>query len=118
MKQVVDLGLHEKTAILAGIGPVKSLAGLEFMRNEVPGMDVPESLLARSAACPKRISRRPGLDLACEIGEELRQIEGVRGLHIMAIGATTMIPELVQTTGALPPPHPLARESCDRVWAT
>ena len=104
MKQVVDLGLHEKTAILAGIGPVKSLAGLEFMSNEVAGMDVPESLLARFRGLSKEDQQKAGLDLACQIGEELRQIEGVRGLHIMAIGATTMIPELVQRLGLYPRP--------------
>jgi len=104
MKQVVDLGLHEKTAILAGIGPVKSLAGLEFMSNEVAGMDVPESLLARFRGLSKEDQQKAGLDLACEIGEKLRQIEGVRGLHIMAIGATTMIPEVVQRLGLYPRP--------------
>lgn len=104
MRQVVDMGLHEKVAILAGIGPVKSLAGLEFMRNEVAGMDVPDSLLARFRGLSKEDQRKAGLDLACEIGEELRQIEGVRGLHIMAIGATTMIPELVQRLGLHPRP--------------
>ena len=104
MHRVVDLGLHEKTAILAGVGPVKSLAGLEFMRNQVAGMDVPEPLLARFRGLSKEDQQQAGLDLACEIAEELRQIEGVRGLHVMAIGATTMIPELVRRLGLYPRP--------------
>jgi methylenetetrahydrofolate reductase (NADPH) len=104
MKRVVDLGLHEKTAILAGLGPVKSAAGLQFMRDQVAGMDVPDSLLERFRGLSKEDQQEAGLDLACEIGEELRQIEGVKGLHVMAIGATTMIPELVERLGLLPRP--------------
>ena len=104
MRQVVDMGLHEKVAILAGVGPVKSLAGLEFMQNQVAGMDVPESLMDRMRRLSKEDQAKAGLDIACEIGEELRQIEGVRGLHIMAIGAPTMIPGLVERLGLLPRP--------------
>lgn len=104
MHQVVDLGLHEKTAILAGVGPVKSLAGLEFMRDRVAGIDVPEPLLDRFRRLSKDDQQKAGLDLACEIGEELRQMEGVRGLHIMAIGSTTVIPELVRRLGLHPRP--------------
>lgn len=105
MGRVVDMGLHEKTAILAGVGPVKSLAGLEFMRDEVAGMDVPESLVLSLRGLSKEDQQKAGLDLACEIGEALRQIEGVKGLHIMAIGATTMIPEVVQRLGLYPRPQ-------------
>ena len=104
MKRVVDLGLHEKVAILAGIGPVKSLAGLQFMRDEVAGKDVPEEHLDRLQGLSQEDQQKAGLDLACEIGEAVRQIEGVRGLHIMAIGATTMIPELVERLGLYPRP--------------
>ncbi len=104
MQRVVDLGLHEKVAILAGVGPMKSLAGLEFMRDKVAGMDVPEALLDRLRGLSDDDQRRAGLDLACEIGEELRRIEGVRGLHVMAIGAPAMIPELVRRLGLYPRP--------------
>ena len=104
MRQVVDLGLHERVAIMAGIGPVKSLAGLEFMRNEVAGMDVPEALLARMQGLSKDDQTKVGVDIACEIGAAVRQIEGVSGLHLMAIGASTLIPEVVERLGLFPRP--------------
>ena len=105
MKQVVDLGLHEKTAILAGVGPAKSLAGLEFMRNDVAGMDIPDHLLKRMRGLSKEDQTRAGVDIACEIAEEIRQIEGVRGLHLMAIGAPTLIPLVVERLGLHPRPQ-------------
>lgn len=104
MRRVVDLGLHEKVAILAGIGPVKSLKGLEFMANQVAGMDVPAPLLERFRGLSQEDQARAGLDLACELGEAIRRIEGVRGLHIMAIGAPRIIPEVVERLGLFPRP--------------
>ena len=47
MKRVVDMGLHEKTAIMAGIGPVRSLKAAQFMATKVPGMEVPDSVIQR-----------------------------------------------------------------------
>jgi 5,10-methylenetetrahydrofolate reductase len=104
MRQVVDLGLHERVAILAGIGPVKSVAGLEFMRNQVAGMDVPEHLLHRMKGLSQEDQAKVGVDIACEIGEEVRQIEGVKGLHLMAVGAPILIPEVVERLGLYPRP--------------
>lgn len=105
MKRVVDLGLHEKAAILAGIGPVKSRAGLEYMRNEVAGIDVPDHLLKRMQGLSKDDQTKAGVEIACEIGEKTRQIEGVKGLHVMAIGASTLIPEVVERLGLHPRPN-------------
>lgn len=104
MREVVDLGLHERVAILAGIGPVKSLAGLEFMRNDVAGMDVPEDLLKRMRGLSKEDQAEIGVDIACEIGDAVREIEGVQGLHLMAIGASTLIPKVVERLGLFPRP--------------
>jgi len=112
MQRVVDMGLHEKVDILAGIGPVKSLKGLEFMANKVAGMDVPEVLLERFRGLSKEDQAKAGLDLACELGEELRRIEGVRGLHIMAIRDPGSIPEVVKRLGLYPrPPAQLSATS-------
>lgn len=112
MHRVVDLGLHEKVAILAGIGPVKTLAGLEFMAERVAGMDVPDSIVARLRGLSKEDQARAGLDLACEIGQAVREIEGVRGIHVMAIRATELIPELVERLGLLPRPvFPMLNET-------
>jgi 5,10-methylenetetrahydrofolate reductase len=105
MQRVVDLGLHEQVAILAGVGPVKSLAGLQFMRDQVAGMDVPESLLQRMEGLSKEDQTKVGIDIACEIGDAVRGIEGVRGLHLMAIGASGLIPEVVGRLGLYPRPE-------------
>lgn len=105
MARIVDLGLHEKVAILAGVGPVRSLKAIEHMRAQVAGMDVPEWIDARFAkAATKEDQEKAGLDLCCELAAQLREIEGVRGLHIMAVGWPAAIPQIVTTLGLWPRP--------------
>lgn len=105
MARIVDLGLHEKVAILAGIGPVRSPKALEYMRNDVAGMDVPEWIDARFAqVTTKEDYDKVGLDLACELAQQIRQIEGVRGVHIMAGNWTAVVPQIVTALGLFPRP--------------
>jgi len=105
MARIVDLGLHEKVAVMAGLGPVRSLKAIEYMRNDVAGMDIPEWIDARFAKfTAKEDLEKVGLELACELAEQIRQIEGVRGLHIMAGNWTTVVPQIVTALGLHPRP--------------
>lgn len=109
MKRVVDMGLHEKTAILAGIGPVRSARAAEYMRDEIAGMDVPDEIVKRLRGLDKERAAEEGLEICVEIGEEVRQIEGVRGVHIMAVSWSSILPEIVNRLGLYPRPtvaHP------------
>lgn len=104
MKRVVDMGLHEKTAILAGVGPIRSARGAEFMKNEVAGMDVPDEIVNRMKGLDKEKAAEEGVNICIEIAEEVRQIEGVRGLHVMAVSWASILPELVTRLGLHPRP--------------
>ena len=85
MKEVVNRGLHEKTAILAGITPLKSYKMAEYMRDNVAGMTVPDEIIDRMKTAENPAEE--GEKIALEQVEEFRNIEGVRGVHFMAIGA-------------------------------
>ncbi|MCU0501010.1 MAG: methylenetetrahydrofolate reductase [Anaerolineae bacterium] len=104
MKRVVDLGLHEKIAILAGVGPVRSSKAAEYMKNEVAGMDVPDWVLKRLEGLSKEDQQKAGIDICCEIANQVREIEGVRGLHIMAVSWPAAVPQVVQMLGLYPRP--------------
>jgi 5,10-methylenetetrahydrofolate reductase len=104
MKRVVDLGLHEKVAILAGVGPIKSLRVAEYMKNEVAGMDVPDWVIQRMSGLSKEDQAKAGLDLCCEISHEIQAIEGVRGLHIMAVSWAEAVPQLAKNLSLYPRP--------------
>jgi methylenetetrahydrofolate reductase (NADPH) len=104
MRRVVDMGLHEKTAILAGVGPIRSARGAEFMKNEVAGMDIPDEIVSRMKGLDKEKAAEEGVNICIEIAEEVRQIEGVRGLHVMAVSWASILPELVTRLGLHPRP--------------
>ncbi|MBS1198377.1 MAG: 5,10-methylenetetrahydrofolate reductase [Proteobacteria bacterium] len=99
MQGVRDRGLHEKTAILAGITPIKSLKMAEYMAANVAGMDVPEAILERIRGVDKKEQKQEGIKIAVETVQQLREIEGVRGIHIMAIEWEEAVPEIVQQAG-------------------
>jgi methylenetetrahydrofolate reductase (NADPH) len=99
MNGVRDRGLHEKTHILAGVTPIKSLPMAEYMATKVPGMDVPESVLDRIRGVDKADRKREGIKIAVETIQRLREVEGVHGVHIMAIEWEDAVPEIVRAAG-------------------
>ena len=105
MKGVCDLGLHEKVSILAGITPLKSAGMANYMRNKVPGMDVPEELVKRMAGVPKKDQADEGIKICLETIEQLKTMEGIRGFHIMAIEWEQKVPEIVERAGLFPRPQ-------------
>ena len=104
MQGVVDRGLHEKVFIMAGITPMKGLGMAKYMKNKVPGMDVPDDLIARLAGTPKEKQAEEGIKIAIEQIQELKEVQGVRGFHIMAIEWEEKVPEIVKATGLYPRP--------------
>lgn len=102
MRMARDRGFHEQTYFMAGIIPPKSAKALEYMQKEVPGMVVPEELVTRmkSAADPQK----EGIKITLEIIEEVRQIEGVKGVHLMPVMYDSCVPIIAEEGGFLPRP--------------
>jgi methylenetetrahydrofolate reductase (NADPH) len=116
MKRVVDLGLHEKVYILAGVGPIKSAGAARYMRDKVPGMIVQDVYVDRMNAAvadiPKeeKKARREawqaeGIKMCIEQIQEIQEIEGVAGVHIMAIEWEEAVKPIVEGAGLLPRPQ-------------
>lgn len=104
MKQVRDRGLHEKVYILAGLTPFKNAGMAKYMKNRVPGMDVPDDVVKRMSDTPKEKQGEEGIKICIESIERLKQVEGVCGFHIMAIEWEEKVPEIVQKAGLWPRP--------------
>jgi len=105
MKQVVDMGLHERCKILAGITPLKSVGMALYMVSNVSGIIIPEDLINRLRGAGKGNIASEGIKIACEQIQEVREIEGVAGVHLMAIEWEHRVPEIVQMAGFLPRPR-------------
>jgi methylenetetrahydrofolate reductase (NADPH) len=102
MKGVRDRGLHEKTFLLAGITPIKSAPMAEYMATKVAGMDIPAAVIERIKSVEKKKQKQEGIKIAVETIQRLREIEGVRGVHIMAIEWEEAVPEIVQQANLQP----------------
>lgn len=110
MKRVVDLGITEAVSVLAGVGPLKSSGMARYMRDNVPGMAVPEEIIQRMEGVVQDIDsddkpargqawRTEGIRICIEQIEQLREIEGVAGIHIMAIEWEEAVQPIVEGVG-------------------
>lgn len=113
MKRVVDLGVHKQVSILAGVGPLKTPGAAKYMRDQVPGMDVPDEIVERMEAAGKGIedkkakaaaNKEAGIKICVEMIQKMREIEGVAGVHIMAIEWEEAVPIIMEKAGLLPRP--------------
>jgi len=105
VKQANDMGLTEKTYILAGVTPMKSIGMARYMQTKVPGMDVPEETIARLKGAGKGKAAEEGIKIACEQIEEFKEMKGVAGVHLMAIEWEHKVPEIAAQAKVLPRPQ-------------
>ncbi len=124
MERVRELGLHEQVFILAGVGPLKSPAMAKYMKDSVPGILVPESIIERmnAAGAPwagkskdeltkedkqarSEAWKQAGIQICVELIQQLKQIKGVAGVHIMAIEWEEAVKPIVEGAGLYPRPH-------------
>jgi methylenetetrahydrofolate reductase (NADPH) len=104
MKQVRDLGFDKKVKILAGVTPLKSAGMTRYMAEKVPGIIIPPDMIKRMADAPKGKGAETGLAICAEVIEQLRQVEGLAGIHIMAIEWEQKVRQIVETAKLLPRP--------------
>jgi methylenetetrahydrofolate reductase (NADPH) len=105
MADVRAAGLHQQTFILAGIMVIRSGQSARFLRDHLPGSRVPDWVIERMERAAD--AEAEGIRVAADLTSELLAIEGVRGVHIMSVGWTKAIPQVVELAGLLPrPPAP------------
>jgi methylenetetrahydrofolate reductase (NADPH) len=105
MQMVRDRGLHQKVHILAGVTPLKSVGMARYMKEKVAGMEVPDEIIARMKSAGKEKAKEEGLNICVEQIQRLRQVEGVHGIHLMAIEWEDAVHTIVQRAGLLPRPE-------------
>ena len=99
MRRVEDFGLAGKIFILVGVGPLRSAKAAEWMRTHVPGLHIPDAVIARLAGAAD--PAREGRELCIELIQEIRAVPGVSGVHVMAYRQEDTVPEIIQRSGVL-----------------
>ncbi|MBW1988249.1 MAG: methylenetetrahydrofolate reductase [Deltaproteobacteria bacterium] len=105
LRRANDMGLTEKTYILAGVTPMKSVAMAKYLQSRVPGMDVPDEVIKRLRSAGRKNVAEEGIRMACEQIERFKEMKGVAGVHLMAIEWEHRVPEIAQRAGLLPRPR-------------
>ena len=99
MQKVEDLGLLGKVFILVGVGPLRSAKAGEWMRTNVPGIHIPDSIIKRVAGAEKQAAE--GRQVCIDLIQEIRGIKGVSGIHMMAYRQEETVAEIIQKSGVL-----------------
>jgi len=99
-----DRGLTEKVHILGGVTPLKSAGMAKYMKNRVPGMDVPDDVIKRMEGVPKDRQQQEGIQICVETIQRLKEIPGISGIHVMAIEWEKVVEEIVERAKLLPRP--------------
>jgi 5,10-methylenetetrahydrofolate reductase len=109
MEQVRDLGLHEKCFILIGVGPLASARTARWIRSNVPGIHIPDSIIERLEGAKDQ--KKEGKQICIEMMQAVREMEGVSGVHVMAYRQEEFVAEIVQESGVLKGRKPWVREA-------
>ena len=99
MTQVRDMGLTERCYILVGVGPMPSARTAAWIRDNVPGVHIPDLVIKRLLSA--RDPREEGVRICVEMIQAVREIEGVHGVHIMAYKQEERVREIVGESGVL-----------------
>lgn len=101
MAAVCDMGLDQRVFILVGVGPLRSAKAAEWMRDKVPGVVIPDAVVDRLKGAPKEQQAREGKRVCIEIIQQVQEIPGVRGVHVMAYRQEELVAEIIEEAGLL-----------------
>jgi len=99
MSAVREAGSHERVFILPGVGPLASARSAEWIRDNVAGVHIPDAIIKRLRGAEKQVEE--GIKICVEMMQELKEVEGVHGVHIMAFRQEHRVAEIVERSGVL-----------------
>jgi len=117
MARLGDMGILDKVYVMAGLSPLKGPGMAKYMAANVPGIDMPDEVIQRLTQAGQGIDdkaekskawRAAGVKLCIEQIQEVKEIPGVAGVHVMAIEWEEAVRPIVEGAGLLPRPQPMA----------
>lgn len=108
MDRVRDLGLDERCFIMVGVGPLASARTARWIRSNVPGVHIPDAIIERLEAASDQ--KKEGRNICIEIMQQVREMKGVSGVHVMAYRQEEWVAEIVHASGVLKGRKPWSKE--------
>lgn len=106
LNELAKRDILDKVFILAGISPLKSYKMAAYMDKEVPGVFIPQPILQRMQAAGEG-AEEEGVQIALELVEQVRALQGIHGIHLMAVGWEEIVPRIVSEAGLAAPRLPV-----------
>jgi methylenetetrahydrofolate reductase (NADPH) len=101
LNELAKRNILDKVYILVGITPLKSFKMAQYMNDDVPGVFIPAHLMKRLEAAGDGVAEE-GVQIALELIEQVKTLQGVNGIHLMAVGWEEIVPRIVTEAGLLP----------------
>lgn len=99
MTKVRDMGLDQRCFILVGVGPLASARTAKWMRANVAGVHIPDAIIARLEGAKDQ--KAEGKTICVELIQQIQEIAGVSGVHVMAYRQEEYVSEIVHASGVL-----------------
>jgi methylenetetrahydrofolate reductase (NADPH) len=99
LQRLEDLGGLDRVFLLIGVGPLRSAKAAEWMRQNVPGIHIPDALIERLRGAQD--AAREGRNICIELIQEARAMKGVHGVHVMAYRQEETVAEIIDRSGVL-----------------
>jgi len=99
MAEVRDLGLLEHCFILPGVGPLASARTATWIRENVPGINIPDEIISRLSGAENQ--KKEGQNICVELIQQVREIEGISGVHVMAYRQEEAVADIIKASGVL-----------------
>jgi methylenetetrahydrofolate reductase (NADPH) len=99
LRHAGDLGLLERVFLLIGTGPLRSAKAAEWIRAHVPGVHIPDAVIARLKGASDQALE--GRNLCIELLQEIRTLKGVHGVHLMAYRQEESVAEIIERSQVL-----------------
>jgi 5,10-methylenetetrahydrofolate reductase len=109
MTKAGDLGFLDQVFLLVGVGPLASAKTAKWIRSNVPGIHIPDAVIKRLEGAQDQ--KREGKQLCIDIINEVKEIKGVSGIHVMAYRQEEYVAEIVSESGVLQGRRPWHREA-------
>ncbi len=111
LNELAKRDIFDKVYILVGVTPLKTCKMAQYMDREVPGVFIPKPIMGRlESADSKGGAQEEGIRIALELIEGIRKLQGVNGIHLMAVGWEEIVPRIVIEAGLSTNPAPASEE--------
>lgn len=102
MQQATDLGLFsgdDRLYLLVGVGPLASARAARWIRENVPGIYIPDAIIERLEGAQDQ--KAEGVQICKDLIHQIREIPGVSGVHVMAYRQEHTVADIIASTGVL-----------------